>query len=64
MKSASTVWKPGMRARTPSGEIVEVFEVYEGEWLGEAYFEVHTIGADGSARMWLAYYLTPVEEAE
>ncbi len=62
MESASTVWKPGMHARTPSGEIVEVFEVYEGEWLGEAYFEVHVRDAAGAERMWLAYYLTPVEE--
>jgi hypothetical protein len=44
MELVSAVWKPGMRARIPSGEIVEVFEVYEGDWLGGAYFEVHVRG--------------------
>jgi len=62
MELVSAVWKPGMRARIPSGEIVEVFEVYEGDWLGEAYFEVHVRDANGAERAWLAYYLTPVEE--
>jgi|APGre2960657373_1045057.scaffolds.fasta_scaffold727622_2 hypothetical protein len=62
MERKSQVWKPGMWARNAVG-VYEVLEVYEGDWLGEPYFEL-LIRDGNETRIVIAHGCSPAEKPD